>query len=161
MDTRFVQTLPKARVDRLIVRELADELIVYDLDREKALCLNEASAIVWRHCDGKSTVAEAKRSLEKSIGTSIDEDVVWLALNQLRKSSLLDAEGNTGTMWKVSRRDVALKYLPAALALPVILSIAAPTKGQAASAPCVATGNVCNAATNCCNGCNLNQGVCM
>ena len=32
--------LPLARKDKLVVRELADEVLVYDLTRNKAFCLN-------------------------------------------------------------------------------------------------------------------------
>lgn len=146
MRAGFDQVLPRARRDELIIQELPDEVLVYDLKRHKAHCLNEASAFVWKHCDGKTTISEMTRLLEKRLATPIDDDVVSLALNQLRRFRLLE-EGSVplGTM-KVSRRDLVRKYLPAALALPVILSIAAPAAAQAAStcgnagAPCTPAG---------------------
>lgn len=129
------QLLPLARTDALVVKELQDELLVYDLDRHKAHCLNQASALVWKHCDGKTTMQEMTRLLERELGTLVDDDVVWLALSQLRRFHLL-GESKTLGMMKVSRRDLVRKYLPAAMVLPVILSIPAPTAAQAGSQPC-------------------------
>jgi hypothetical protein len=139
--------LPPARTEQLIVQELPGELLVYDLDRHKAHCLNQASAFVWKHCDGKMSVTEVRRLLEKELSTSVDDDVVWLALGQLRRFHLLEEESRGILGMKVTRRDLVRKYLPAALALPLILSIPAPTAAQAAS-------NACAAATGRPNGCN-------
>lgn len=151
------QVLPLARTEQLVVRELPDELLVYDLDRHKAHCLNQASAIIWKHCDGKTTIAEAARLLERELDTSVDTDVVWLALNQLRRFHLLE-EGPTIGMMKVSRRDLVRKYLPAALALPVILSIQSPASAQAGSGSCTAPNNrpngcPCEVPADCQSGC--------
>jgi hypothetical protein len=161
MKARVAQVLPLARREQLVIQELPDEVLVYDLERHKAHCLNETSALVWKHCDGKTTVAEMTRLLEKRLATPIDDDVVLLALNQLRRFRLLEEGSVTiGTM-KVSRRDLVRKYLPAALALPVILSIAAPAAAQAASR-CGTAGDPCTPVAppfvqgTCCNGFNCN-----
>jgi hypothetical protein len=143
MGAKASQVLPLARTDQLIVRELPDELLVYDLDRHKAHCLNKASAIVWKHCDGKTTVAEVARLLERELAALVDDDVIWLALTQLRRFHLLEEESRTILGRKVSRRDLVRKYLPAALALPVILSIPAPTAAQTTSKPCSAQNQPC------------------
>src|SRR5207248_2525045 len=40
---------PSARQDRLVVQELSDEVLVYDLDRHRAHCLNRAASLPqWR-----------------------------------------------------------------------------------------------------------------
>ncbi|MDT4953360.1 MAG: hypothetical protein QOJ02_1498 [Acidobacteriota bacterium] len=162
MGAKASQVLPLARTDQLVIRELPDELLVYDLDRHKAHCLNRASTLVWKHCDGKTTVAEAARLLERELATLVDDDdVVWLALGQLRRFHLLEEESGTILGRKVSRRDLVRKYLPAALALPVILSIPSPTSAQAVSGACAAANgrpNGCACASftqcqsNCCSG---------
>lgn len=164
MRTRLAQVLPLARREQLVIQELPDEVLVYDLERHKAHCLNETSALVWKHCDGQTTLPEMTRLLEKRLATPIDDDVVLLALNQLRRFHLLE-EGSTAiATMKVSRRDLVRKYLPAALVLPVILSIAAPAAVHAASgcgtngAPCTGgpgqgtccAGFACNPGTNTC-----------
>ena len=40
--------MPRARQDELVVEELQDETLVYDLERHKARCLNRTAALVWR-----------------------------------------------------------------------------------------------------------------
>jgi hypothetical protein len=127
------QVLPLARTTQLVIQELPDELLVYDLDRHKAHCLNQSSAAVWKRCDGKTTVAQMTRLLERELNAPAGDDVVWLALRQLRRFHLL-VEGNEApAVMKVSRRDLVRKYLPATLALPLIISIASPAAAQAAS----------------------------
>ncbi len=46
------QPLPVARHKNLIVKELPDETLIYDLDSDKAHCLNQTAALVWKNCDG-------------------------------------------------------------------------------------------------------------
>ena len=84
------QPLPKARQSQLITKELAGEMLVYDLNTNKAHCLNPAAARVWAHCDGITTVAEMARRLAREMRTPVADEVVWLALEQLRKSNLLE-----------------------------------------------------------------------
>ena len=75
--------MPKAKTERLIVREIDDETLVYDCGRDAATCLNEFAAKVWRQCDGETSVAEIAAALGE------DERAVWLALHQLTKAQLL------------------------------------------------------------------------
>ena len=144
MRERDAQVLPLARTDQLVVQELPDEVLVYDLERHKAHCLNKTSAMVWKRCDGRTTVAEMTRRLGRELDSPLDDDVVWLALGQLRKFHLLEEGSVGGGLFKVSRRDLVRKYLPAALAVPLILSVPAPTPAQAASrcaGPCEKCGD--------------------
>ena len=46
---------PRARVDKIISRKVQDELIIYDLARHVATCLNSFAADVWDRCDGHSS----------------------------------------------------------------------------------------------------------
>jgi len=151
------ELLPLARTDALITKELQDEVLVYDLKRHKAHCLNQASAIVWKHCDGRRSVAEMTRLLERELAAHVDADVVWLALTQLRRFHLLETNGKRSEM-KVTRRDLVQKYLPAALALPLILSIPSPTAAQAAST-CGRNRDPCDENRPCCPGFNC-DGIC-
>lgn len=152
MRDREAQVLPLARTDQLVVQELPDEVLVYDLERHKAHCLNKASAMVWERCDGRTTVAEMTRRLSRELASPVDDDVVWLALAQLRRFHLLaEGSGSTGRL-KVTRRDLVRKYLPAALAVPLILSVPAPTPAQSLSrcaGPCEPCGD---GAPDCCPG---------
>jgi len=49
---------PAVRRSGLVVRELADETVVYDLDRHQAHCLNRTAAIVFRGADGTRSLDE-------------------------------------------------------------------------------------------------------
>jgi hypothetical protein len=53
---------PKARGEGIVVREVAGEALVYDLDTHKATCLNETAARVRKLCDGRRTVADIRRA---------------------------------------------------------------------------------------------------
>src|SRR5271170_1216933 len=78
--------MPKAKTERLIVKEIDDETLIYDMGRHAASCLKDFAAKVWRQCDGEKSVAEIADELGE------DERAVWLALHQLNKSKLLVEE---------------------------------------------------------------------
>jgi hypothetical protein len=140
--------LPEARTDNLVIRELDDETLVYDMERDEAHCLNQTAALVWRHCDGKTTAMRAARALSKDLDSSVDADLIWLAVKQLQRFHLVEGAKKSPS---VSRRDLVLKYAPVALALPVIMSISAPTPAQGAS--CVPSGGLCGSGfPPCCSG---------
>ena len=128
---------PEARKEGLIVHPLSDEVLVYDLDRHKAHCLNKTAAMVWNRCDGKTSVAELAQKLEDEVGAPVDERLVWLALGQLGKTQLLQHETTPpmGTV-RMSRRELIKRAgIGAAIALPMVSSILAPTPAQAGT-PC-------------------------
>jgi hypothetical protein len=43
---------PEARKDGLVIQDLPEEILVYDLNTNKAHCLNQTAAYVWQACDG-------------------------------------------------------------------------------------------------------------
>lgn len=148
--------LPRSRNENLVIRELDDETLVYDMERDEAHCLNQTAALVWEQCDGKTTAAQAARSLQGKLDVSVDTDLVWLAVKQLERFHLVESNSKSPS---VSRRDLVLKYAPAALALPVIMSITAPTPAQIPS--CTAINQACNAGLPpCCPGLNCQSGFC-
>jgi len=128
-----ITRLPLARNDGLVIRELDDETLVYDMETDKAHCLNHTASLIWKQCDGAITAHEAAKSLSRMLNVSIDEDVVWLAIKQLQRFHLVEPRAKSPSL---SRRNLVLKYAPVALALPVIMSISAPTPAQAASCVC-------------------------
>ena len=139
------QVLPKARTDQLIVKELPDETLVYDLADDKAHCLNDTAAQVWKNCDGNKSVGEIKALLAEEACAPIDEGVVWLALDQLEKFKLLE-EGPTApaVFAGMSRRQLMRNLGVAAVALPMIVSIISPSPAQAASC-----GQTCSGSGQC------------
>jgi Coenzyme PQQ synthesis protein D (PqqD) len=156
---------PTARKDELVIRELADELLVYDLKRHKAHCLNLTAAAVWKQCDGKTSIKAITRSLAKELQAPVDERLVHLALEQLSKFQLLDETETLPPLpspepARTSRREMMRTLgAAAAVALPLIVSISAPTSVQAASCvetTCTAGGPPCCVGT-CQNGLCVGQ----
>ena len=126
---------PRARKDQLIVKEVRDEVLIYDLKTYKAHCLNDTAARVWKNCDGKRSVSEISRQLETDLKTPVDDQVVWLALDQLGKSNLMQgAVARPAAFPRLSRRDLIRNGIAAAIALPLVVAISAPT-AQAAGTP--------------------------
>lgn len=125
-----------AREKELIVKELDDEVLVYDLERDKAHCLNYSAAFVWKHCDGQRSVDEIARLMEKEWRTPVNEDAVWFALNKLSKADLLQErvdlpEAKAG----ISRRSAVRRLAFGSLLIPAVISIVAPTALAGASVP--------------------------
>jgi hypothetical protein len=152
--------LPLARQRQLIIKELQEELLVYDLERDKAHCLNKSAAAIWRLCDGVTSPAQIAAQLHQQSGSQIDEAFVWLALDQLDRDHLL----NERIEWpqsipRISRREAVKRIgLGAAIALPVVISITAPTPAQAAT--CRASGQPCTTSVQCCSGFCRGNGTC-
>ncbi len=140
--------LPEARRAGLITEELPEEILVYDLRRHRSYCLNRTAALVWRHCDGQTPVAELARLLQNELQVPASEEVVWLALRQLSTADLL----RKGMTWplevpRYSRREVARRFAllgGLSVLVPAVASIVAPTAAQAAS--CVQN---CDGKPNC------------
>ena len=134
---------PLMRTERLIVDELPDEVLVYDLDRHLAHCLNLTAAGVWKHCDGRSSPAEIARRLQDELRVPCKEDHVWLALRQLEKIHLLARPVILPPQLAgLSRRQMVRALgIAAAVAAPIVISIISPTAAQAAT--CANTGESC------------------
>ena len=153
MNQKATDRAPRARREGLVIKELSGEVLVYDRERDKAHCLNQTAALVWGYCDGRTTVPTMARQLEQDLKTeTVDEKIVWYALNQLSKDHLLDADFVAPAMLSgMSRRQmVRVMGVAAVIALPLVTSILAPTPAQAAT--CKNTGQACAAGPECCSG---------
>jgi hypothetical protein len=132
---------PDARRDWLLVEDLGDELVVYDVQRHRAHQLNRTAAVVWRNCDGRKTIGELRKILQMQVGPAADDAIVWQALDRLQKARLLQQPvARPAGVSSMTRRQ-ALRKLgqTAALALlvPAVTSITAPAPLQAAHTfPC-------------------------
>jgi hypothetical protein len=130
------QFLPIARTEKIVIQELENEVLIYDLNLDKAYCLNETSATIWQLCDGSKTVPEISQAVSKKFGATASDDMVWLALEQLKKDQLISNEFQS-TFSGLSRRAAIRKMgLASAIALPTIISIIAPTSACAATLDC-------------------------
>jgi hypothetical protein len=153
---------PIARKSGLVVQEVPDEVLVYDLESNKAHCLNQSAAIVWKSCDGNNSVSEIAKLVESQAGGKVTEDFVWLAIDQLSENNLLEKQ-IPSSFEGTSRREVIKKIgLASMVAIPVIASLVAPQSALAAAscacntpASCGNTPNAgCPSTTNC-NGAGL------
>ena len=152
MRAEIINPLPKKRKQGLVIKELPDELLIYDLDRNKAHCLNRSAAAVWERCDGRATVAEIARAVEKKTAVKVGEQFVWLAIEALSRDHLLEE----GIDWpaavpRMSRREAVRRIgIGAAIAIPLVTSIIAPTPAQAAT--CTGRCGPCSTGATCCSG---------
>ena len=155
---------PLARIHGLVIEEVAGEVLVYDLERHHAHCLNPTAAFVWKKCDGLTSVAQIAETLAQKEGAGVELDLVWLALDQLRKSKLLTDDPEVTaqvTRRSISRREIIRRIgVGAVVALPLITSLVAPTPAQAAT--CVPSGQPCTTSAQCCSGlCQGSPGTCV
>src|SRR5258708_18282547 len=138
-------TKPLARKEGLVIQELPDEVLVYDLDRDRAHCLNETAAFVWQRCDGRTSTVDIARSLGEKVNAPVDEKVVWFAIDQLGRNRLMASlPAPPQSVAGLNRREmVRVLGIAAAVAVPVVASIVAPTPAHAA--PFVGSGRRCAA----------------
>jgi Coenzyme PQQ synthesis protein D (PqqD) len=67
---------PLARCENIVVQEMPEETLVYDLNTNKAFCLNQTAALVWKNCDGQKNVTEIAQILQSSMKSSVSDDLV-------------------------------------------------------------------------------------
>lgn len=151
---------PLAKREDLVVQELPDELLIYDISTGRAFCLNETSAFVWRKADGQKSVAEIRRLMEFEYKSPVDEDLIWLALDQLGKDNLLENKPEN-KFANISRREVIRRVgVGSLITLPIIASLT--TNVYAVTCPStqpVANCQNCPNGTSCTDGTDM--GVCI
>ncbi len=142
--------MPLARKNELVIQELQDEILVFDMKTNKAHCLNQTASTVWKHCDGKNTVSEINRLMEIHSGSKIPENLIWLAIDQLGERELLDNRIEEKFAGQ-NRREVLKKIgLATVVALPLVASITAPTAALAVACSGLVTSCVgCNPGVSC------------
>jgi hypothetical protein len=144
---------PAARSKDLLIEEIAGELLVYDVARDRAHCLNPSAAAIWKHCDGNRSTHDLASHLFPSLSRKEGEQLVGLGIERLRRRRLLqEAEG--GSPVDLSRRDLVKRIATVAAAAgimaPLVSSIVAPTPARAVS--CAGMGGACVTSVECCTG---------
>lgn len=145
---------PIARLTGLVVTELKGETLVYDLELNKAHCLNETAARVWAACSGNHAETEIAELISVGNGVKVTVDAVSLAIHQLSERNLVSFSDRCDRK-PVSRRDLLCKLgQSAAIALPLISTVVVPKTAMAQS-------SVCGTPTSCnCIGRGSNGGTC-
>jgi len=148
-----MKNLPVARTSDLVVQYSGNEVLIYDLEIDKAYCLNETSTIVYQSCDGKTNFEDLRAK------SNFTDEIIYLALDGLKEAELLDeSEDHISPFNDLSRRAAIRKIATASVvALPVIASLVAPSAVSAQS--CKANGQSCNFSAECCSRfCNFEGG---
>lgn len=148
-----MEKMPQARRTGLIIQEVDGEILIYDQNTNKAHCLNQTAAKVWKYCDGETTLIEACEALSCDLDTAVDEKLVWYAVDQFSKDNLLEKgiEQPAFIIAGMNRRQMVRTLgLAAVIAVPLVTSIVAPTPAQAAT--CMPPGQPCGTAAQCCSG---------
>lgn len=151
---------PTARQKNLVVQDFENEVLIYDLGSNKAFCLNQTSALVWQFSNGRNSVADIADLMSKKMKILVSEEVVWLALDQLKKDNLLENYEEFDINFNgLTRRQVIKKVgLASMIALPLVSSVVAPSAAMAQSGPpCAAPGTIApNFCSNSDAACNAN-----
>lgn len=144
---------PLSRKEEIVVRELKDETLVYDLREKKAFCLNQTSSLIWKMCDGTKSLSELSRELSQTLKQPANEGLIWLALEQLKKENLIENEYSVPSEYEgMTRRETVRKIgLATMIAIPVIMSLQAPMAVSAAST-CSAPDTTCHCEDPSCPG---------
>ncbi len=144
---------PLAKSENLLVEEVAGELLIYDSSTDRAHCLNESAAAIWRHCDGTRSIDELANHLFPKLESPDGTQIVRVGVERLRRRRLLDGATVAGQSVDLSKRQmlkkVAILAAAAGVAAPLISSVVAPTAAYAFS--CFSPGTACDNFTQCCS----------
>lgn len=126
---------PNSRKANIVVQDLENEVFIYDLTINKVYCLNQTAGLVYQLCDGRRTAAEICDLMSKELKKEVSEDLVWLAIDRLKKDDLLENAKELSNHFEgLTRREVVKRVgLASMIALPVISGFVSPTATNAAS----------------------------
>jgi hypothetical protein len=130
--------LPMLRTENLVVQELPHELLIYDLKKDRALCLNETSRLILDECKGENSIDQAIINLSGKLKNQVSEEMIWMVVEQFKKFDLLKNDYQLPVQTtKLTRRKILQSAAALGLALPVITSLVAPMAVNAQSGTCV------------------------
>lgn len=155
--------VPAARRENLVTKDVDGELLVYDRERDHLHQLNRVAAAVWRLCDGRRSLETLALMAGAMIDVPLDERSVRMALTKLDDAALLETPlAPEIRLAGMDRRRFLKRSAIGAGALPVIVSMSAPTAAAAASQPCTLKGRECTPfISNCCGNtvCQQRDGI--
>lgn len=160
-----MKNAPLSRKANIVLQEMGDEILIYDLSANKVFCLNETSALVWQLCDGQKTPSEISQIITQNLRIPANEDLIWLTLELLKKENLIENKNDLENYFQgMSRREVIKKVgLGSVAALPIVASVMAPMAAEAAT--CIGPinrvlGMACDQNCQCNSGCCGGFGTC-
>lgn len=140
-----MKKLPAARNTNIVVQNLGQEILIYDLNTHRAVGLNETSSRIYQACDGRTSFDELKNEY------GLSDEILFLALEQLKANNLLAEDATYSSPFAgMKRRDVIRRAgLASMIALPVIYSVVAPTSANASSGGNFPNGTACTSNSEC------------
>jgi hypothetical protein len=123
---------PRARQNDLVVQEIANEMMIYDLHSHQVHFLNAGAVAIWQVCDGSISIDSITAKVSEESGFLYDAEAVFDMLEQLKKCNLLESNASPESL--ISRRQLIRDTgKTAAVLLPLITTFAAPTSAMAQS----------------------------
>lgn len=120
----------QARRDGLIVTSTEQETLVYDQDRQELHHLNPLATLVWQQADGQTSTDAMLESARTQVDARLSITEIDLALTMLAEANLLQGTQPSATS---SRRRLIRAATAGAVALPLVVSISAPSAAAANS----------------------------
>jgi hypothetical protein len=153
---------PDGWAESFIVREMGDELLVYNLRNQRVTSLNAFAAGVWRASNGTADIA-ATAAVLGAQGVHADNQAIESAFWMLIEAGLIEGKVAPPTRG-ASRRDFLGRMFKGsavasamAVATPAVVTILAPTPAHAASCSCPPETPYCLPGTNECVECLINE----
>jgi hypothetical protein len=121
------ENYPKARTEQILIEEIEDEVVAYDLQTDVAHALKPLAAAVFSCADGNNSVTDIATQVSRRLGEPVSSDQVEDALAQLENVALLERPSlDVLTQDPISRRTALKAFLAAGAGTFLITSVAAP-----------------------------------
>jgi hypothetical protein len=145
---------PTARSENLLIEDVAGELLIYDVSNNRAHCLNESAAAIWKHCDGSQSIDKLANHLFPKLEASDARQLVGVGVERLRRRHLVESAPAAAATVDLSKRQllkkVAILAAAAGVVAPLVSTVVAPTAAYAFS--CMPSGFPCSSPFQCCSG---------
>jgi hypothetical protein len=125
---------PRCTRQRVSIRQVGTETLVYDEDRHTAYCLNQSSAVIWKLANGERSIDQIRAAASLELDAPVSTELVLFAVDALRADGLIEPSASAAVAPAVSRRSMLQTLgIGGALLLPAIAAVVAPTAAQAYS----------------------------
>src|SRR5271167_1121318 len=111
---------PIAKSENLLVEDVAGELLIYDTSTNRAHCLNESAAAIWRHCDGNRSIDSLANHLFPKLEASDARQLVGVGVERLRRRRLVEGTATGAPIVDMSKRQLLKKVAVLAAAAGVM-----------------------------------------
>jgi hypothetical protein len=98
---------PLGRRRDIVIQELREEILIYNLQTDRAYCLNKTASLIWQLCDGNKTAGEISIQISRQLKSPVNEEFVWVALERLYRENLIENDfGFSIPCDALSRREI-------------------------------------------------------